>query len=104
VLCAAASVSLFASADGYTETVILSKADGLRTAAVSYADLNLTSPTGRAVLQRRLSQAAELVCGSGNWRQAGSLQQSYENRKCQKRAVLEAMDHLAATQLASTSE
>ena len=37
--------------------------DAPRQAAVSYADLNLSSPDGQAVLVARIHRAAQMVCG-----------------------------------------
>ena len=37
--------------------------DAPRQAAVSYADLNLSTPTGQAVLVARIHSAAQAVCG-----------------------------------------
>ena len=37
--------------------------DGPRQAAVSYADLNLNSENGKAILVARIHRAAEAVCG-----------------------------------------
>ncbi len=40
-------------------------ANGERTIEVSYADLDLGSPSGRAVLDRRINEAARKVCANG---------------------------------------
>ena len=38
-----------------------------RTARVSYADLDLASPAGRAMLERRVDTAADAVCGRNGY-------------------------------------
>lgn len=38
-----------------------------RTARVSYADLDLASPAGRAMLERRVDAAADAVCGRNGY-------------------------------------
>jgi UrcA family protein len=43
-----------ASAQGHSET---------KSVSVAYLDLNLSSPTGRATLERRVSQAIDRICG-----------------------------------------
>ena len=40
-------------------------AGGAKSANVSYADLNLASATGKAMLERRVSRAANRICGFG---------------------------------------
>lgn len=40
--------------------------DTIRTRVVSYADLDLSSPAGRAVLDRRIRSAAHAVCQMGS--------------------------------------
>ncbi|HET9814006.1 MAG TPA: UrcA family protein [Sphingomicrobium sp.] len=43
----------------------VSRADAPTSAVVPYADLNLLSPNGQTVLQRRIAQAADSVCEVG---------------------------------------
>ena len=47
----------------------VSQAAELDSVTVSYADLNLASVTGATVLQRRISFAAQVVCGNEGTRQ-----------------------------------
>ena len=48
-------------------------------------------------LERQIRSAAELVCGSQNLRQAGSIRQVVINRNCYQKAVKEALDSVKAT-------
>ena len=98
-----ASVSLLANADDYGETYTSATAEGLRTVAVGYGDLNLASNAGQLALQRRINRAAQQVCGSAYMREAGSLRQASDNRNCQERAISEVMDQLSKHQIASTA-
>ena len=56
---------------------------------VSYADLNLSSPQGVAVLYRRITVAAEEVCGPAE--RAGSRLPTPEYRDCVSHAVADAI-------------
>jgi UrcA family protein len=51
---------------------------------VRYADLNLNTPAGAAVLYKRIKNAAEQVCGDGNARQ---LAEAMAAKACLARAV-----------------
>lgn len=51
-----------------------------QSAAVTYADLNLASDAGRAVLDRRIEHAVEKVCG----RTTGNAGMDASVRKCQR--------------------
>lgn len=46
---------------------------------VRYADLDLTKEAGRATLDRRISQAVRVVCGSAS---SGTLQEKLNMDKC----------------------
>ena len=100
----AACVSTAASADNYSETYVGYKASDLRTATVSYADLDLSKAAGREALERRISHAARNVCGSANYRQAGSLRRATPNRACYQRALSSALSQTTARQIASVAK
>ena len=48
-----------------TPTMATATTGPTKSAKVSYAGLNLTSATGKATLERRVSRAADRVCGVG---------------------------------------
>jgi len=103
VFSVAAGVSGMASAADYNETVVTTSVEGIRTANVSYADLDLNDAHARDTLHYRISSAAEKVCGSTNRSAAGSLAQASKNRSCQNSAMEEAMRSLNAGQIAVVS-
>ncbi len=49
---------------------------------VSYADLNLQKEAGAKVLYRRLQQASKKACGVESYKNAGSLREVAEMRRC----------------------
>jgi UrcA family protein len=61
----------------------------VRTKSVSYRDLNLANPQGAAALYRRITRAAEEVCGPAE--QTGSLLPRPGFRECVRRAIAEAV-------------
>jgi len=68
-------------------------------ARISYADLNLDAPQGRAALHRRIESATRASCGVGHW----ALRMSRGQRECVNDARAEAnvlVAQAAATQLA----
>lgn len=78
----------------------LVEADGARAVTVSLADLNLASAEGQEAMYYRLSGAAERVCGSQDYRTAGSPKLAAENRACYERALSDALAQASATALA----
>jgi UrcA family protein len=64
-------------------TPALAQADDAATRRVSYADLDLSSPAGRAVLDRRLTSAVRAVCGSGSY----DLSRMVAEKRCFKVAI-----------------
>jgi UrcA family protein len=93
-LIAVAAASLFASA----ATAQPERAD----VAVSYADLNLASSAGRAVLARRIETAANAACGVDAGQRDLAL--SRTAARCHAMAVSSAMERIAlhtTTQIAS---
>ena len=99
----ASVVSMATSAAGYSETIVTTTAEGLRTTSVSYADLNLSDPQDKDILERRVRLAAQKVCGSDNWRVAGSVRQASANKSCSRAAVAGAVDMSASSQVALVS-
>lgn len=59
--CTVASLTLAAAPANAAEIVVAPSATTVR---VSYADLNLASADGRAVLDRRIAGAARQICGT----------------------------------------
>jgi UrcA family protein len=57
-------VATFAIAAATLATPALARNPGAKTVAVRTADLDLSSPAGRAALHRRIASATETVCGS----------------------------------------
>ena len=108
VLCGAvfgvvSAVSMAVTAGDYSETIVSTSAEGLRTTTVSYADLDLVSTEGMATFEHRVSNAARKVCGSTHFREAGSLRRATENKSCYKSAVARAMEQVSSPQLAAIS-
>jgi UrcA family protein len=105
VLCAAlftvaAGVSAVASAADYGETLVTTTAEGFRTTAVSYTDLDLSTAKAREALDRRLTRAARKVCGSPFRASTGSLPQAFENKQCADNAVAAAMRDISENDVA----
>lgn len=61
----------------------------VRTKTVSYRDLNLANPQDAAALYRRITRAAQEVCGPTE--QTGSLLPRPGFRECVRRAIAEAV-------------
>jgi UrcA family protein len=55
--------------------------------AVRYADLDLSSPEGRAMLENRIEAAAREMCGMDSALTTGSRMPSYSMRACYKKAT-----------------
>ena len=88
----------FTSETSYGKTVVTTSAEGLRTATVSYADLDLSTNKAQETLRYRLSYAAHKVCGSSRRSAAGSLAQASKNRSCYNSAMDEAMSNVSNAQ------
>jgi len=99
----AASVSVMAATETYNETVVYTSAEGIRTASVSYADLDLNTAKARDTLHYRISNAARQVCGRIDRNGAGSLDQVSKNRSCYSGAMSDAMRTLSNGQVAVVS-
>ena len=74
---------------------------GLRTVTVSYSDIDMADAKAQKVLHRRLSRAAERVCGSSHIRDVGSLSRAAKNKECFEGAMSGALRHVSSAQLAS---
>jgi UrcA family protein len=73
--------------------------DAPRQAAVSYADLNLSTAQGQTILVSRIHQAAEAVCGGAPDSRDVKAQMTF--RRCMKQSVDTAVAAIpSATQLA----
>src|ERR1700722_8855778 len=66
--------------------------DGAKQVRVSYADLNIASPEGAAVLRARIATASRIVCGPVGYRLDLSTQARFE-------ACLREAEHSALTGL-----
>jgi UrcA family protein len=55
--------------------------------AVRYADLDLSSPKGRTMLENRIEAAAREMCGMDSALTTGSRMPSYSMRACYKKAT-----------------
>lgn len=91
-----------AQAGNYSETLVRSEA--VRTATVSYDDLDLASSKGQESLYYRISSAAREVCGSGDYRITGDLGVAADNEACYERAVNDALSQISAGRVASTAD
>jgi len=99
----AASVSMTAAAESYSETTVTSSTEGLQTVTVSYADLDLSAADAQETLYYRLSSAARKVCGSSDIRRTGSIKQAAENKSCYENTLADALSQTSATQVATTN-
>lgn len=63
--------------------------------AVSYADLNLSSPEGQRILERRITQALKEVCQANEIR-TGTRVRSSDSRRCMTEARANAKAQVAA--------
>jgi UrcA family protein len=96
-----AALSMTAAADSLNETTVTTSANGLRTATVSYADLDLTTADAQETLYYRLSGASRKVCGSSDLRRTGSLKVAAENKACYESTLEQAMSETNDSQMAS---
>jgi UrcA family protein len=65
----------------------------LPTAKVSYAGLDLSSPTGKAAMQRRIQQVAEQMCGDAKTERLKTVRE--ESAKCIRETIASANTELA---------
>lgn len=105
---AATTLALPAVADSfYDEMVVTTSSEGIPTAAVSYADLDLDNAVDREALYQRINLAARAVCKSNDLKRAGSralsLREAQEYRSCYKNAVDQGMSAVYRSEVASAS-
>ena len=98
----AAGFAMTAGASTLETTRVTTSMDGIREAAVSYSDLDLSSASGREALEARITRAAEQVCGSKHARKAGGARFAAENKRCIDKAVDQAMAQISTNQVAAT--
>ncbi len=60
--------------------------------SVELSDLDLATEQGQQVMQARIKRAAKEVCGSQDYKNAGSLENVRKNRSCFNDAVTSAVD------------
>jgi UrcA family protein len=77
-------LAVAAAAAASTPRVALAAADGLPARTVSYADLDLTKPSGAQALYRRISVAAQQVCTIAGYR---DLQEKVNEQRCVAQAI-----------------
>ncbi|MBV7265568.1 UrcA family protein [Erythrobacter ani] len=87
---AAASFSLIATA-----TPAFAGSDGGTTQTISTAGLDLSTPEGQDMLDRRIDQLARQVCGVGETR-TGTRIPSAKSRDCYEKALVSAQRQVAA--------
>lgn len=97
-----AGAAMHASAQSTTEVFGASMATKVEK-TVNIADLNLNSAAGQEVLHRRLSRAAEQICGPTDYRRAGGLAESNRNRECAKQTLSRSLSKVYAAAVASTN-
>ena len=82
--CAAAAALILISAPAFSKPVHTDE-DAPRQAAASYADLNLNTARGQAILVARIHRAAEAVCGPEP--DSRDLARAPADRQCMKQRV-----------------
>lgn len=78
----------------FAATTAMAEPDAATKIAVSYADLNLSSPQGRATLEHRIDLAVGRACPDRPF--PSELQKQRANRECRKTAASGAHAQLAA--------
>jgi UrcA family protein len=81
----------FAAVAVWTALATVSRADDLRQVRVSYADLNVQTEAGAAVLFQRIRSAAERVCEVAGTRDLGQLTQV---KACTDHAIAGAVEQI----------
>ncbi len=87
------AVSVLFAAPGIAQAKITETETGM-TMGVKVSDLNLATPEGQAALQRRIAQAATIVCGG--YSDDRTLQMKALYGKCYNKAKADAMVAAAA--------
>lgn len=97
-LCAGAALPSLAGSE--TQVTAREVTDKIEV-AVNYADLNVNSPQGQAVLLRRIENAARSVCGSTDPRVAGGLRAALRNEACFEETLSSAMSQIPGNRMAA---
>lgn len=104
ILGAATAFSVNLSAGELENTYIEESSVGVRSVRLEYVAAELGTAEGLAELQRRISIAAEQVCGPMSLHEAGGLQSLMRNRQCYEEASSAAMSQIDATQTAAIGQ
>lgn len=72
--------------------------------SVDIADIDLTTDQGQRVMEARIKRAAKEVCGSQDYRKAGSLENARKNKACFNEAVAVAIDSVDNRYLTASVE
>ena len=94
------AAAVAASAASAQRPVVVT-ADTQPTIRVSYADLNLASPSGRERLQGRISEAARTLCIDGN---IDPLETEMDERSCYAASIRDANKQIAQTLAAQSTK
>lgn len=78
-------------------------ATSTQSVSIHYAPADLSTKESRAILQSKIKQAAEQVCGPTGYREAGSLAIASHNRKCVNDALEAAHSQLDESRVAALS-
>lgn len=90
-----------AKAEQVGETLVQGTA--MPSETISFSRAELSTEASRAALEYRIREAAEQVCGSVSYRQAGNLGEYTKRKDCYDQAVSQAMSQIGADQIASTA-
>ena len=104
ILSAATAFSVNLSAGELENTYIEESSVGVRSVRLEYVAAELGTAEGLAELQRRISIAAEQVCGPMSLHEAGGLQSLMRNRQCYEEASSAAMSQIDVTQTAAIGQ
>lgn len=102
---AAVAVSLGLMANAKAEQLDETFVNGasVPTATVSFSRAELASDEGRAAVELRVHMAAERVCGSQSYREAGGLSRYSDRKACYDQAISQAMSQMGSDQVASVN-
>ena len=72
--------------------------------SVDLADLDLSTEQGQVLMEARIKRAAKEVCGSQDYRTAGSLENARKNKACFNEAVSAAVDSVESHLYTASAE
>ena len=104
ILSAATAFAVNVNAGELENTYIEESSVGVRSVRLEYVSDDLRTTDGLAELQRRISIAAEQVCGPMSLHEAGGLQSLMRNRQCYEEASSAAMSQIDSTQTAAVGQ